>query len=240
MTARRSIAPFAALAALTLAGVALAHFHYVEAELAGLSPDGRTVLCSLVEGDTEGGATGEMMGVWSLAAGKPVRPSSGSLGMPDLGGDGESPTLQEILPYHPSHGAGANHTDEELQAAPGLREAFVARARSEFGVTETPSRRTLERPTQTTFKARSDTITATVPTTAGEPTVLTLSGRKVRLKPVDDQHVACLYAIYRTDDANAFVVESFDWPVGEGESCPTNPGFQYGPPPQRVYQRVVF
>jgi hypothetical protein len=239
--ASRHLPPLlAVVVTLVAAGAAGAHYYYSEAYLLAMSPDGTRILCIVTEGDTEGGAGGEVMGVWSLDGGAAVRPTSGSLGMPGPTGPDRGPVLQEILPYHASDGAGAEHTQAELKRADKLRKSFRARAKTEFGITVDAGAQALPRPTADTWSTDAGTVTVTVGSDAGQPTSMSLLDRKARLVPFDGQHAACVHAIYRTDEANTFVVETFDWPLGQAGGCPESPGHQFGPPPQRSYSRVVF
>lgn len=229
----RSLPLVAWLVSLVLPGWAHAHYAYQDVTLLALSPGGELGLFVVAEGDTEGGAMGETLLIARIAPG--ITPT-GLVSI--LGADAEVVVAhQEVLPYLPSPGSMMEHSEEQRKNAPGLRAAFTSGPVTTHGVTVDASTRALARKADGSFDA------------AGRPLVVELrEDRSAELRlgtataAVADpwkRGLACVEAVYRTDDPAAFVVQIFAWEAAEEAACPADPQERFGPPPPRSFFRVV-
>jgi hypothetical protein len=221
----------ALLFSLALSSGALAHYSYRDANLLALSPDGQLGLFAIEEGDTEGGAGGETLLIARLSAG--TTPT----GLLSILGEQHDTLVahQQVLPYHPSPGHMMEHSEEERSRAPGLRTRFHSGPAVEQGVTVDVGTVGLPRDASGGFKAPAGVLTVTQ--TEGRGARLGLGAATAEVADPQGRGLACVEAVYRTDDPSAFVVQIFAWE--DGASCPANRSDHFGPPPTRSFSRVV-
>lgn len=221
-----------ALVCLAFPGVARSHYSYEDAMLLALSPDGELGLFVVSAGDTEGGADGETLLIARLGPG--ITPT-GLVSI--LGTDADAVVAhQEVLPYVASVGSMMEHSEEERARAPGLRDAFMSGPVAEHRVTVEASARALAK-NDGSFDAGGRPLT--IDSRKDGSAKLRLGEATAVVADPYQRGLACVEAIYRTDDPTVFVVQIFAWEAGEDAACPADPHERFGPPPTRSFFRVV-
>ena len=213
----RATALIIAILALSGPTLALAHYTYEDASLLAMSADGALGLFSVVEGDTEGGAEGELLVIARLEPG--VTPT----GLVSILGDDHEALVahQEVLPYIPSPGAMMEHSPEQLARAPRLREAFLAGPVKEHGLTIEPSSRALPGAGSGRWEVGNGRIlTATLREDRSASLQMGVASAKVAAPWSED--LTCVEAVYRTGDPATFVVQIFAVPASAPPECPAD------------------
>ncbi len=207
---------------LLFVAFAWAHFRWVRASLVALSPDGSVALFEVREGDTEGGADGELLVLCRLD--EPVRPARAS----DSKATAGPLASQVVLPYEPSHGAGAEHDPADVQAAPERRRGFFRVAREEHGVTEQAASRRVDGG-GVAWTTPSGPLAVDYGGGPGTPIVLSLGERSASVPAPAPDAQACVVALWRTDESHTFVAQLVRRDPAAAPECIDEMAWRVGP-----------